>query len=669
MLSSPRHTNSVDMEFVRIEPGTFAMGNDTELPEDLARLPNRTCGDFDERPVRDVTISSAYYLGATPVTNAEYELFDPSHRDLRGKFGFSTEDNEVVLFVNWHEAVAYCEWLSAKDGIKYRLPTEAEWEYACRAGTDTPFWSGDTLAEEWQSNQRVTWWPAPMRSDEKTDVMPLHVGCIEANPFGLKDMHGLVEEWCYDWYGPYSDSSQRDPVGPTTGDFRVTRGGSHSTETYFLRSTNRMATLPDERTWLIGFRVAIAEPLESIPSGAPPNALHQQDVRQDVAPGRSEGESTTPYFYGPKVFMRIPPGSEGPIFSAHNHVPSIVECPNGDVLSAWYSCREESGREVAIAGSRLRKDADTGSFPEQWDGADLFWKVPDRCKGSVTLWNDGLGSIWHFSGLSAGGTYGSLAVTLRKSSDNGATWSPARLVIPEHGIRQLPVTTIFRAQDGSIVLPCDAVVEHFGGTALWISRDEGITWHDAGGEAAGIHAAVAQLGSGRLLAFGRGDEVDGMMPMSFSDDMGATWNVQASIFPPVTRCQRPVMLKLKTGELLFASFSNNPEIVQRVENKPKERMRITDRTGAQRRIDGLFCALSEDDGETWSVIRPLTDDEPEHEFESFDGGIQKMNRSKGEWVGYLCAIQSEDGLIHIGTSRNHYVVNRAWLHELPPGVV
>ncbi len=183
-----------------------------------------------------------------------------------------------------------------------------------------------------------------------------------------------------------------------------------------------------------------------------------------------------------------------------------------------------------------------------------------------------------------------------------------------------------------------------------------------------MRAAVAQLDDRRLLAFGRGDEVDGMMPMSISEDMGATWEVQASTFPPVTSCQRPVLLKLKSSDLFFAAFSNDPPRVFREENRPKERLRITDRTGASRYVDGLYCAILDDDGAIWSVVRPVTDDAPEHEFESLDGARHKMNRSRGEWVGYLCAFQADNGLIHIGTSRNHCVFNRAWFYERPPGV-
>ena len=121
--------NSLGMTLVRIAPGSFQMGS--------------TEGDYDEIPIHEVTLSQSFYMGATPVTNAQYEHFNPEHRTLRGKRGLSTEDDDAVIFVSWLEAADFCDWLSQKEGKPYRLPTEAEWEYACRAGTMTRFYTGD----------------------------------------------------------------------------------------------------------------------------------------------------------------------------------------------------------------------------------------------------------------------------------------------------------------------------------------------------------------------------------------------------------------------------------------------------------------------------------------------------------------------------------------------
>ncbi|MHC4624625.1 MAG: formylglycine-generating enzyme family protein [Planctomycetota bacterium] len=160
-------TNSIGMQFVRIEPGSFVMGTSrTPLPDELTKnlsYPKREDlergfpqgdpskfaitvehvrnGDFDEKPAHKVEITRPFYMGAFEVTNKQYEMFDPSHRGLRGKNGFSRADDEAVIFLSWHDAKAFCDWLSKKEGRAYRLATEAEWEYACRAGTSTHFWT------------------------------------------------------------------------------------------------------------------------------------------------------------------------------------------------------------------------------------------------------------------------------------------------------------------------------------------------------------------------------------------------------------------------------------------------------------------------------------------------------------------------------------------------
>jgi formylglycine-generating enzyme required for sulfatase activity len=129
-------TNTLGMRLRRIEPGTFPMGNDRALPDELFGPSCFRHGDFDERPVHRVTLTYPFAIGECEVTNSQYERFDPKHRELRGKLGFSRDDDEAAVFVSWHDAVAFCCWLGGKEGAEYRLPTESEWEYACRAGPD-----------------------------------------------------------------------------------------------------------------------------------------------------------------------------------------------------------------------------------------------------------------------------------------------------------------------------------------------------------------------------------------------------------------------------------------------------------------------------------------------------------------------------------------------------
>ncbi len=635
-------STGIGIAFRRIEPGTFLMGNDAPLPDDLISPSCFRCGDFDERPVHRVTIGKAYSMGTYQITNAQYERFDPEHRKLRGKLGFSRGDDEAVVFVSWNEAVAFCRWLSDKEREEYRLPTEAEWEYACRAGTTTPFPTGNELPGEFHKNARRTWFPDEARSTAD-NVVPLTVGTTAPNPWGLYDMNGNVEEWCLDWYGPYGEGDRVDPAGPPDGDFRVTRGGSHSTELYYLRSANRSGALPEERSWLIGFRVVRGSlPKKARPQRMPALELHRVNVRQDTVSPPPAG-SGPPRFRGPTRYVKVPPRSYGPAFSRHNHDPAICECPNGDMLAIWYSCVEEPGRELSVLASRLRVGA------SQWEPASVFWDAPDRNDHAPALWCDGR-RIYHFNGMSAAATWGPLATILRVSEDSGSSWSKARIIIPDHGPRHMPIASVFALGDGTIVLPCDAVTGGHGGTALWMSEDQGETWHDAGGTIAGIHASAVELADGRLLAFGRGDEVDGHMAMSVSEDRGTSWIYAASPFPPIGGSQRLVLKRLSgtcsagSDPLLFVSFANEP-------------------LSPEVPIRGMFCALSFDDGDTWGFHRPVSDAGPTRTAETMDGMPCSIGPDTGEPYGYLSACQARNGMVHLISSTNHYAFNLAWLVE------
>jgi len=647
MPKGAEHTNTIGMRFARVERGSFVMGFGGEpLPTETGRNAWRAGGDFDEQPVHKVRISRAFYMGAFEVTNAQYEQFDPGHRALRGKLGFSKDDNEAVVFVSWHDAIRFCHWLSKKEGLPYRLPTEAEWEYAARAGTTSHYFTGDTLPAPFLKNATQSRYPPP-------EPVPTVVGRTPPNPWKLYGMHGNVEEWVNDWYGPYEAGEQVDPAGRASGDFRVTRGGSHSTEAYYLRSGNRMGTLPEDKHGLIGFRVVLgpAPRSKALPPAARP--LNQTGVNQSVPDFTHGPDPSMPYFHGPRKYVKIPPGSYGPMFSTHNHDPALIECPNGDLLAIWYSCVTEPGRELALLASRLRYGK------EEWDEASPFWDTPDRNDHAPAMWYDGKKTIYHFGGLSAAATYrANLALIMRTSTDSGATWSSAKLIGPEHAERHMPVQSVFRAADGSIVLTSDANP----GSTVILSRDNGSTWEDAGGRIAGIHAGVVQLKDGRLMALGRGDDINGFMPKSISTDMGKTWTYSASPFQAIRSRQRAVLMRLREGPLLFISFCG-------AQTQPgKQDMMITDASGKQRPVSGIYAALSFDEGETWPTRRLISDDGPGREVETTDAGTFTMSASSAEPWGYMAICQSKNGVVHLITSKNHYSFNLAWLKQAPPAL-
>ncbi|MHC4476263.1 MAG: SUMF1/EgtB/PvdO family nonheme iron enzyme [Planctomycetota bacterium] len=630
--------NSIGMKFVRVERGSFKTGHSNTplpwqiLPEYRGRglFDNLQNGDYDERPVHKVSITKPYYVGVYEVTNYQYELFDHAHRQLRGKKGRSKEDDEAVIFVNWYEARAFCKWLSDLEGLPCRLPTEAEWEYACRAGTTTAYYHGDI---------------PPPRFGRDSGDNALTVGKTIPNAFGIYDMHGGVEEWCQDWYGPYTADSQNDPVGRICGDFKVTRGGSHSTDVYFLRSANRMGAIPADKHWLLGFRVVLGEVPQSQPLPEPAPKLHQQYVvHRDPAEATKGPDPDKPYFKGPRRYVNIDTQANGPVYGTHNHDPAIVGCPNGDLLAIWYTCVSESGRELAQAASRLTRGA------ENWQPASLFWNAPDRNDHAPALWRDERGRIYHFSGMAHAAGHHVMVMVMRTSDDSGANWSAPRIIVPEYSSKAMPSEPVFRAIDGSIVLISDwPNVEGYNASGLWISRDEGITWSSPGGVIRGIHAGAVQLKNGCLLGYGRPEAW--VMPRSISCDMGRTFEYSDSIFPAVGGAQRSVLLRLQEGPLFLAGFADRG-------------IEIVDRTGEKRSVYGLYAAISTDEGESWDNIRPVTDDGPGRQVECTDGGLFIMNGRNAEYRGYLSVCQSTDGLIHLISSRQHYAFNKKWL-EIP----
>ena len=191
-------------------------------------------------------------MGVHPVTQEQWRAVmgaNPSH--------FTGGKNLPVEQVSWHDCQEFCKKLSALEKKSYRLPTEAEWEYACRAGTTSAFHFGTTLDVE-QANYNGNFTFANGKKGvyrEKT--MP--VGSFPANAWGLHDMHGNVWQWCADWHGGYSQKEVTDPQGPNNGKNRVLRGGSWGSHPIFCRSANRNFGDPENRNEYCGFRVCFSE--------------------------------------------------------------------------------------------------------------------------------------------------------------------------------------------------------------------------------------------------------------------------------------------------------------------------------------------------------------------------------------------------------------------------
>jgi sulfatase modifying factor 1 len=611
--TAKEHTNSIGMKLLRIEPGSFRRGTGDVPPRSREEWQAR---DWDESPAHTVKITRPFYLGKYEVTNAQYEQFDPEHRKLRGRGGASEGADDPVTHVTWQQAVDFCAWLAKKEGRPYRLPTEAEWEYACRAGTTTPSSTGEKLTPE-QANLGV--------GPDGQRIKTVPVGRYKANAWGLCDMHGNVAEWCLDWYGPYEAGEQTDPVGRADGDVRVVRGWSwlvpreaHESAR-MARAANRSGHLPEDANRYTGFRVCLGE----LPATKPLPAVvlpSQRDVKQTAAP--KEGpDPRKPYFVNWTAAGKnpqIPANTWGPIFSQHNHYGAVCVCPNGDVLACWYTCVREPGRELALACSRLRVGA------ERWDPASLFFDAPDVNDHAPVLLCDGK-RIYHFF-LQALGGWDDASIALRTSDNSGATWSKPRLILDrERADKMSQPCSAFVAKDGTLVLACDG--ERHRDERLLTSRDGGKTWKVGKGDfraASGgkyvIHPAIVPLDDGSILAFLRGQHP---MPSFVSRDLGESWEARVTPFPGIGSGQKCAALRLASGALLLCSIDSRKQVVEG---------------------GGTFAALSLDQGKTWPHVRKIE-------------GVG----------GYLALAQAPDGVIHLfGTRQGAACFNEAWLREGKP---
>lgn len=223
---------NVKMTLVHIPAGKFIMG----CPRDeKGRLP----GDFDKH---EVTISRSFYLGVYPVTQKQYTAIMGSNPS---KFKGETHPVEQV---RWTEVQVFCKRVSARTHKKLRLPTEAEWEYACRAGTTTAYSFGD----DWRKLRDYAWYA----DNSGNTTHP--VGEKKPNPWGLYDMHGNVWQWCSDWDSKSHDGkAEKDPRGPKSGKNHVARGGSWLGDFRMCRSAFRTGSAPSIRLSHFGFRVIV----------------------------------------------------------------------------------------------------------------------------------------------------------------------------------------------------------------------------------------------------------------------------------------------------------------------------------------------------------------------------------------------------------------------------
>ncbi|HEV7404334.1 MAG TPA: SUMF1/EgtB/PvdO family nonheme iron enzyme [Chthoniobacteraceae bacterium] len=239
----PNFTDEVGSEMILVPSGVFLMGSDSR---DVAP---------HEQPAVQTTIG-CFYMARFPVTNQQYEKFDPRHAIRRAPWA---DDSHPVIYVSSKDAIAFCEWLSKREGRKYRLPTEAEWEYAARGTDNRVFPWGDRLDSGQLANfadKRTNFpWSDATIDDGYAETAPVGKYPRGASPFGIEDLAGNVNEWCLDFFDFYRGQARVNPKGPANGTKRVYRGGSWRSRSTSLRASARAFNTTDYVANDLGFRV------------------------------------------------------------------------------------------------------------------------------------------------------------------------------------------------------------------------------------------------------------------------------------------------------------------------------------------------------------------------------------------------------------------------------
>lgn len=370
----------------------------------------------------------------------------------------------------------------------------------------------------------------------------------------------------------------------------------------------------------------------------------QSAVRQNAGVVALGPDKDVPYFTV-RFALPIPP-SYTPTETAaltgldfgvyhHNHSPGFEVLDNGDALAVYFSTprgKAEADTATTWVQARLRYGA------EEWDMPELFFTTQGANDQSGLLWKD-QGKLWFFGGGRNISDY--VPFRIATSTDNGATWeySVPKLSKPAADYTAQPITNAFRDPKGNIYMAMDADGSN---SFLWRSSDEGKTWHDMGGRTTGRHSTIVPLDeNGTLLSIGgKNANVDGWTPQNISRDWGKTWGkATAAPFPQLGSGQRPSMIRLQSGALIFVSdgYLHKYHVAPPSEwGKPND----------------AFVAISKDNGKTWR-------------FKTLPVGLPQDNRPPFTSLGYTTVRQAPNGIIHVLATKDfpglHYEFNEAWL--------
>ncbi len=540
------------MELRWIPGGTFAMG----------RYAGEKDGYADESPQHEVTLSRGFWMGAREVTQAQWRAVMGT-APWTGRKSVQDAPQAPAVFISWDDAQAFAAKVSAATGRRFCLPTEAEWEHGCRAGTTTRFHWGEDLHYERLND--YAWWRGTVLVTGNRFARA--TGTKRTNDWGLHDMGGNVFEWCQDWYGPYAEGPATDPAGPETGARRVNRGGSWITIGGACRSARRGCDAPGAAYDDLGFRV-VMEPehaaVGEIQAGAPRTT--------DVFVAGTGGVDTY-------------------------RIPSLLVAADGSLL-AFCEARKVSIADASPTDLVLRRSLDGG---RTW----LPTQVLVRGAGDEAIMNptpvldrtDGRILLFCMSANTGGENHNRLL--LLSSADNGAAWSAPEEAAPRvagYLDTFVPGAGVgIQMRGGRLIIPGYAGDFDENTKAGFFSRvlfsdDHARSWTmGAPLPQFSDECQAAEISGGRLMLNVRGDMGTGCRGVAVSNNRGRTWRefrwnhalnecpCQASLLA-YDACNTP-----GGPRLLFSNPDNSGE-----------KFGAADRTR-------MTVRLSYDDGRTWPV--------------------------------------------------------------------